>query len=122
MLTRIKGKLRLDARLSYVCKSTVALVLFGVVWFYGVSWGMDPKEPVDAISPALMREVIAAQNKTIFWLVGIVQALMGFIYVTGIMSVKTSIRTLFTEIKEVREKTLTKDDHDRLCDAKEKGK
>lgn len=61
------------------------------------------------------RDVMQAQWRLIVFLVGIVQILVGFIYIAGITSLKTSIRKLFKLTEDLAKDKLDKTDHDRIC-------
>ncbi len=97
----------MEKRCKYRKKAIIALWLIFVLWLVtgAIAEDIAVKE----------RDVIEVQWKLIVFLVGIVQVLIGFIYIAGITSVKNSIRKLYNLTENLQKEKLDKEDHDRIC-------
>lgn len=103
-----------DRRCKYRTRATVGLAIFLILWL--IIGAMAEETPLNKLAPDIMQ----AQWRLIVFLVGIVQVLVGFIYIAGITSVKNSIRKLFDLSEKLEKDKLDKEDHDRIC--KKEGK
>lgn len=97
-----------DRRKNHRCQ-LISLVLFCAIWISVLALAADPVYMEHA------REVMSFQWWLIGGLLGLIQILVGFIYVSGINSVKKSLRLLFDHYAELEKDKLSKEDHDRLC-------
>lgn len=98
-----------DRRCKYRTRATIGLVVFLFLWL--IIGAIAEEVPFKEHAPDIMQ----AQWRLIVFLVGIVQVLVGFIYVAGITSVKNSIRKLFELSEKLQKEKLDKEDHDRIC-------
>lgn len=100
----------LDKRHRYQCFNRFILLVFALSWVAMIAVAED--------KPTYMehsQDIMAFQFKIIASLLGIVQVLIGFIYISGISSVKISIRKLFDKLDHLDEKKLDADIHKELC-------
>lgn len=98
-----------DRRDCSAVKMAIALIIYGAVWSVSMSWaGQEASvSPADGITKVLFQVILG--------MVGLIQALIGYIYISGIKSVKDSIRKLFNRIEELEKEKLSKIDHEDLC-------
>ena len=96
----------MDKRQTYRFRAFLSLAIFILIWFSTVVWASE----ISNAGGGTFGEVL-----TIGGLLGLVQVLIGYIYVSGIRSIKESIRTLFQHLDEIEKTKLSKEDHDRLC-------
>ena len=102
-----------DRRTTYRCKAVTAVFLFLIAWF-SLAYAAGNSTALDEHAPDIAR----AEWKVIVALLGAVQALIAFIYISGIRSVKDNFRVLFGKIETLEKEKLAKADHKELCDAK----
>lgn len=101
-----------DRRTTYRCKATVAVFLFLVAWF-SLAYAAGGAT-IDEHAPDIAR----AEWKIIVALLGAVQALIAFIYISGMKTVNENFRVLFGKIEDLEKEKLAKNDHKELCEAK----
>ena len=117
--------MKIDKRKETVCKMTGAMSLFGLVYAFATVWAASATS-IDEHASDLMRW----EWGIIIGLVGILCAIIGYVYVTGIGSIKESNRALarefershdemskaitrcFEKIDHLDEKKLDKDGHE----------
>lgn len=93
---------RCDKRKATHHKALFALFLYLLVWFVATAAAAEEK----SITGLLSTDV------EMLLLVGIIQGLISYIYISGQRSTNAKFDKLFTLL----DKKLDKEDHDRLCD------
>lgn len=99
-----------DRRHYTEAKQYVALVGFIVLWFAMSSWATT--EPM---LDEHGKDIAQLEWYVILGLVGTVQALISYIYISGIKSLKEGNRELFKQISELRKEKLDKEDCGKVC-------
>ncbi len=104
-----------DKRHRFQCINRFILLVFALSWVAVIAVAED-RTTLSEHS----QDIMSFQFKLIATLLGIVQVLIGFIYISGITSVKDSIRKLFEKIDHLDDKKLDVATHDRICEKVEK--
>ena len=95
----------IDRRTIYDSISKVLLFVIFLLWTTTITMATEPSGTID--------------NDTYKWIIGImfgvIQVLIGYIYVSGINSVKSSIRLLFEEMRKLERDKLDKLEHEKMC-------
>ena len=86
-------------------KSVAALAAFVLVWI-ATSYAAT-NEPTDPFQSPGWRAFLAAT--------GLIQVLIGYIYITGISSMNKKIDKLFDKTDALNNSKMDKDEHDRIC-------
>jgi hypothetical protein len=109
-IQKADGSWTLDRRRAFKCRAYFALSIFFLVWSAATVIASQPIDKSNLDTEHIQSE-LNRQGRVNLYLIGVVASLAGFIYISGITSVKNSVRSIHQKLDSKMDII----DHDRFC-------